>query len=602
MPVPQNWRVDPFSGAQQYVSVVAEPHIIPANSPFYVWLNEVPANDGLLVARLASIQQILQPNSASGQNSFIYEAAPATNYNGNTGLQAGTNGTVGTPATPARTRLLVQFNLATLPITAQKAQLWLYLGTATGATPQTYNLYQVTGLWAPGTLTWNSAPTYNLIALSQTQVAGPGWYVWDLTTLYNNWQAGSSQNFGLMLAANDETLSNSYAIFNSASAAANQPKLVLTVPQTTFTQVAQTVVPSQGQVAINYAEGVLRLNPSDANKAIEIDYTATGSNISSRDVGDINRLVGAGQDGDLNVMSGVYTLSGTQKHFGNVYIAPGATLAIPGPDPVSIGCTNFSCYGTINIAGSGYLGGAGGASNGSGQPGQGPGGGGGGVFAIGGDTMIGAIMGSLIANGFTNSVLGGYGLSQGSNLALAMQGIYFTTAGQQSAFAAWWNAGGWNAATDPYLSHVHQVAAYLATPSAGGGGGGNHVAGTAATGPGGGGGGAMNPIRDTNISYFVIPPAGGGGGGAAGNPGGAGGNGGGGLLVQATGSIYVDGGATVNASGNAGASPNGGGGAGGWIWLRCQRRTVLVTPSVSGGAGNGAGGAGAAGWTVFEDL
>src|ERR1017187_9955855 len=54
---PQDYRVDPFSGADESTSISGEQQIVQNSSPYLVWLNEIPRQDipsNLAVSSLAA--------------------------------------------------------------------------------------------------------------------------------------------------------------------------------------------------------------------------------------------------------------------------------------------------------------------------------------------------------------------------------------------------------------------------------------------------------------------------------------------------------------------------------------------------------------------
>lgn len=643
MPV-HNYRVDPFTRADHSRYIANERHTVPSNSPFYVWLKELPRYEvpsTLTVALAAAIQQV-PISTISGDDTFLEEANPATPHPSEPGLVVGTNGTGG-----QRNRSLVWFNVTTMPAGVKRAFLRVYLpaGNTGYADTELLGVHEVQASWDPATATWNNAPAYNPVASGSVIVVGPSWYDFDCTDTYNAWKAGTRTNHGLMLKHGDESGQNSALTFTSLEGTeAYRPVLYLVPQGAAFDEVDVSTVPSTTEVAVNYDRGVLRFHPSQAGLEVVIDYYGTGSPVNEGDVGDIDRYLGNGSDGDLVLLSGSVTLSGV-KSYTSVYTAPGTTITVSGTHPLILGVTgDCRLLGTVDLDGKGFAGGLGGGPYGNGARGAGAAGGDGGfgsLFPSPWGTLFDGMLASTVVHAaidysvnegagdppyawiaYSTTVKTAWGLldpipgvyDPGVLLGNKLRQYGFPTMSDatRDAIAAWYNA-----ATTPVLTDLVSFLAGSVRDNAvtgtggGGGGGGSRAAGTsgsAGTGVGagaGGRGGDESAFTDLFPTDFFPPLPGGGGGGGGGSTGvtgGNGGNGGGGLLLQVDGELYIDDNATITARGSAGASPNGGGGAGGSVWIRCSRRDVRCTPVVSGGAGAGTGGAGAAGWTLIEDL
>jgi hypothetical protein len=133
---------------------------------------------------------------------------------------------------------LLQFNLNGLPGAASAATLRLY--SPGGSTPMT--LYQVLSPWdwkTMGTgsdhdrLWWADRPSVTQIgSIGGIPAPGPGPSNIDITDLYNKWQSGKAQNYGIEL---QPTLINNkwnYYASSRTSDVTRRPMLVI-VPQTT---------------------------------------------------------------------------------------------------------------------------------------------------------------------------------------------------------------------------------------------------------------------------------------------------------------------------------------------------------------------------------
>ncbi len=101
---------------------------------------------------------------------------------------------------------LIQFDLSSLPtsgVTAVELLLSIDPNTSGAGTPTTVRAHQITSAWDETTVTWQSRPSFNSTAIDSTTVSNTpsATFSWDVTSLYNDWQSGTSDNFGLYLQA-----------------------------------------------------------------------------------------------------------------------------------------------------------------------------------------------------------------------------------------------------------------------------------------------------------------------------------------------------------------------------------------------------------------
>jgi hypothetical protein len=102
-------------------------------------------------------------------------------------------------------RTLISFDASLIPSTAQNIRLNLY--AYSGDTRSSYDsrieLYRTTDIWNEMTATWNNKPSfdsgqiYDQVIINHNTIVG--WYEWDITSLVQEWQAGTYSNNGLML-------------------------------------------------------------------------------------------------------------------------------------------------------------------------------------------------------------------------------------------------------------------------------------------------------------------------------------------------------------------------------------------------------------------
>ena len=139
---------------------------------------------------------------------------------------------------------LIQFDLSQLPPVGLKVELQLYMPQVTGAGTTGLYVDRVTAFWdwrTQGTgqdrlrLWWANRPSaIQWIPNSLPAPIAGQWYVIDITTLYNAWQAGTYPNYGVQLRP--VTNSNTWADFSSSNSvdALHHPRLVVTTITTTL--------------------------------------------------------------------------------------------------------------------------------------------------------------------------------------------------------------------------------------------------------------------------------------------------------------------------------------------------------------------------------
>ncbi len=324
-------------------------------------------------------------------------------------------------------------------------------------------------------------------------------------------------------------------------------------------------------VSVAGAYNIITSTNDDASYfMIEFGGSLGGSGIDGNGQATTTISAPVGQNSDIYVTTGgtIDTSRQTDGYghlkISTMYVAPGATLNIIGPNPCIIRAT-----GTVRIEGrinaNGILGTNGAATgNNGGQGGNGgPGGGAGGLGGNGATAGNGA--NGTDGTGFDRQATQANGaglLGQGGAAGAGGGGGGYSVAGSQgqSSGAATGGLGGnvWDTVNILYLH--------------GGGGGGGGGGGTALLGAGGGGGGGgggyIQILTDRNMyigSAASINAQGGPGGNAAalGQGGGGGAGSGGAILLQALNLTITGTGAVINAQGGAGGQASAGGGAGG---------------------------------------
>lgn len=135
-------------------------------------------------------------------DTYVDQANAATNYDTNNSLYAGRYGGAAT-----KRRSLLKFNLASLGASITSAKLRLYVKTKNGANATLY-LHRNTTDYTSSTVSYNTMPAYDAVATANAAITATGWYEIDITTIVNQWLAGTYQNYGLTLVYGAEDTDN----------------------------------------------------------------------------------------------------------------------------------------------------------------------------------------------------------------------------------------------------------------------------------------------------------------------------------------------------------------------------------------------------------
>ncbi len=273
---PVNFRFDEFLTLDQSVDIVDEPHVVPAVSPYYVKLREIPkAGEEVVVTAVGSPTALTPTDDA-----WTDEGYTSTNHGSGTFNAAGRDDAgLGSWIY----RAFHKWDLSSAPATASLAVVRFYRITGQGA--PTYGIHRVTASWSEGSLTHASQPAFEPVADGQFTIVPDqnGWYEADITDLYNAWQAGTYTNYGIVLRT-EEVDTNTVSNWASKEGSGGQaPQLVVSAGGTAYTRVAQTVAPAPGEFACAYGTGRLRFHVDNASENIRVSYKGTGSPIDAYD-------------------------------------------------------------------------------------------------------------------------------------------------------------------------------------------------------------------------------------------------------------------------------------------------------------------------------
>ncbi|MBN8596498.1 MAG: DNRLRE domain-containing protein [Planctomycetes bacterium] len=193
-----------------------------------------------------AVTSVILNDSNSGDN-FLYNNGPTTNFAGSGLFYYDKRGGANDSARP-----VIQFGLAALPGGATitnvklqfKLQQYTFIDSTNGNASVTHNfsMHQMLSSWSETTSTWNERSTgnawsspgmaagtdYAAAAVSTIAVNSSmqGTYLsWDITSLYNSWVSGASQNYGVciqgpagvagFLAANGDTTDGVFRLYNT---------------------------------------------------------------------------------------------------------------------------------------------------------------------------------------------------------------------------------------------------------------------------------------------------------------------------------------------------------------------------------------------------
>jgi len=143
---------------------------------------------------------VIQP---AGEDTFITSSNTSGNYASNKTLNVGNN-----------RKALLKFDLSSIPngATINNAELKLYLYDVTSNSSSNISVYRITSDWSADFTTWVNRTSngtwivngsdYSNITISNNSVESKyDWYVWDVTSLIQDWYNSVYPNYGLVLAS-----------------------------------------------------------------------------------------------------------------------------------------------------------------------------------------------------------------------------------------------------------------------------------------------------------------------------------------------------------------------------------------------------------------
>ncbi len=170
---------------------------------------------------------------AAGATVTIESGADTTFDSNNPNANYGSAATLAVNLTPSSTSqsrsAILYFEIgAHVPPDAiiDKAELYLYMDSATGDSPIAIRATQVLSAWSEMSATWNTRPAVGTTSVATMVNSTAGYKTWDVTTMVSAWQSGT--NYGLLLTHDPGQTSAFDRRFNSREDTLLPPYLFVT--------------------------------------------------------------------------------------------------------------------------------------------------------------------------------------------------------------------------------------------------------------------------------------------------------------------------------------------------------------------------------------
>lgn len=210
----------------------------------------LPLNGAMAPSEAVAATTItLQPGEADSSDVFVYQFLPTSNWNAAPPFSMILAASHTGDSSAHHTQSLIAFDVASTGLTGDQigdavVELFSIDGSVVGfpfanpttTDPVTLDLFAASAASDESTVTWNTKPAPLGGAVDTVELDGIGkWISFDVTDLVRDWLDGVLDNNGLLLTQRDEVRISGVAaagVFNSASAAFNRPRLVITaVPE-----------------------------------------------------------------------------------------------------------------------------------------------------------------------------------------------------------------------------------------------------------------------------------------------------------------------------------------------------------------------------------
>nr|WSX81776.1 DNRLRE domain-containing protein [Streptomyces sp. NBC_00899] len=329
MPAPVMWdaAVDPVSGLHTHrapvkVQVVKDKGALD--------LNYTP-DAAFLADPATQFPVTVDPSTGTMSNLFdtYVQQGVTTDESTDTELDLGNPGTTNPDGTPRTARSFITWNTAPFANALVKSatlSLWNFHSANSDCKAYPWEV------WAAGKAStstrWTAQPVWNEVEATSTQTKGnpactsapDGWVTADVTHLAQVWSSAQNATSGMGLRASSETVLAQWKRFNSANAASNPPKLVVTYNYRPRNGTDPQAGPpyfkdTSGTWFTNTTTPTLRDTFADPNNdkvdaTFQVYDNATGTQVGSNIT---SAFVPAGQPASVKVPAGLLTGGKTYK-------------------------------------------------------------------------------------------------------------------------------------------------------------------------------------------------------------------------------------------------------------------------------------------------
>ncbi|MGW4200628.1 DNRLRE domain-containing protein [Streptomyces sp. NPDC004726] len=328
MPAPVMWdsTVDPVSGEHTRRVPVAMKAV---ERPGGVDLVVTP-DAKFLADPKTKYPVTVDPSTSALGNVFdtYVQQGETVDWSADTELDLGNPGTTNPNGTPRTARSFISWNTEPIQnalITEAKLSLWNFHSGNTACTAQPWEV------WSAGAAStasrWTAQPAWTAEKATSTETRGnaactsapDGWINADVSTLVQEWSSSNVTRGHMGLRATSETVTAQWKRVNSANAASNPPKLVVTYNYRPRTGTKQEAGPpyfsSGGAYTVNTLQPVLRdtfvdANGDKVNGTFQIFDSVTNTQVGSVLV---SPFVPSGKTASVTVPAGVLTNGKTYK-------------------------------------------------------------------------------------------------------------------------------------------------------------------------------------------------------------------------------------------------------------------------------------------------
>ncbi|MER8032961.1 DNRLRE domain-containing protein [Streptomyces bauhiniae] len=335
MPAPVMWdaTVDPVSGEHTHRATVALEVVQHGSDIDLVFTPDA----GYLAAGTTKFPVTVDPSTSALSNVFdtYVQQGETVDWSADTELDFGNPGTKNADGTSRTARSFIAWNTSPISdalVSSAKLSLWNF---HSGNTDCKAYPWEVWGTGAASTSSrWSSQPAWNTKYATSTETVGnpgcssqpDGWINADVTNLVQTWASAKATRGNMGLRTTDETASLPWKRVNSADAASNPPKMVVTYNYRPKTGTDRQAGPpffkdSSGNWYVNTTTPTLRDTFTDVNNdkvdgTFQIYDAATNAQ-----VGDllVSPYVPSGQPASVKVPAGVLTNGKTYKFRTNPY-------------------------------------------------------------------------------------------------------------------------------------------------------------------------------------------------------------------------------------------------------------------------------------------